>query len=349
MNVEGRPAPRRQHNYAKMMPKMSKETERWLLALRSADYVSVLLLDPVEVGTWREKYGYNDSQISWVLQYFEQVGLARGMARVESILERRQAVFRRDGGFEELDELDSLRKFPETELSPRGVPDEGFVLEVAFSVPLPEYGDDVAQGHKVKQAIKGDIDKHHQILGFSKLFELIPTGKMLAQVVREYPNHTQYQFVDAFIQHRISANSIVEQMTADMRKTFQSAGYFGGRTTGRRQQENLFQKRFGSRRDQLLAKYGADATHSYFNSPFKIREVGEIGILNFGSSHHDVKSYVQGQQEKGRDVKGPENANTRGKQHRGSHTAAHAQAPLPPSVAPSQAQKFGEKAARSSS
>lgn len=348
VNVEGRPAPRRQHNYAKMMPKMSKETERWLLTIRSAEYASILLSNPLEVSSWQERYGYNDRQISWILQDFEQVGLVRGMDRIKSILEKRQAVIRRDGGFDELDELDPLRKFPETGLSPRGVPEEGFVLDIDHDLPLHDYGDDVTQGHKAKQAIKGDIDKHYQILGFPKVFELIPVGKTLTQIVHEYPNHTQYQFVDAFMQHRISANSIVEQMTADMRKAFQSAGCFCGRATGGRQQENLFQKRYGSRRDQLLVEYGADVTHDYFNSPFKIREVGEVGVFKFGSSYHDVKSYLQGQQEKGRVAKGPENANRRGKQQRGSRTAAHVQGPLPPSLPPSQAQKLGKQAARSS-
>ena len=65
---------------------LSKPQERTIAPGVIADYDSLLLTDPQEVHSWQEKCGLNDNQITYLLQYFEQVSQLKGQGRVRMIL-----------------------------------------------------------------------------------------------------------------------------------------------------------------------------------------------------------------------------------------------------------------------
>ena len=113
-------------------------------------------------------------------------------------------------------------------------------------------------------------------------------------MVQDYPNHLQWEFLDPFIQQRVTSCEIVKAMAdKPIQTTLEAAGYWSKTSTKKDNREGFLHNRYRSRRDVLIAKYGVEAAHVYLNSRFKIRELGE-GLKSSTSRPPfcDIRCYV---------------------------------------------------------
>ena len=291
-----RPSPKAQSSVTEPKPKpkevpdwLPKPQERTIAPGVIADYDSLLLTNPQEVHSWQVKCGFDDTQIMYLLQYFEQVSQLKGQGRIRTILEKRKEALRKDD-LSAVDELEPIAQFKEN----HGVPLKGFVLREPAEGDRPKFEDDVSLGHRAQQTLKKKQGGGGQISGFIKTHDPVPIGTTLTELVRDFPNQLQWEFLDAFMQQHVTSCQ-VEGAVADtpMQTTLEAAGYWKTRSTKVDNREGFLHNRFRSRRNRLIAKYGVEAAHAYLNSPFKVRELGE-GLIpsNNQPPFCDIRYYV---------------------------------------------------------
>ena len=178
-------------------------TDRDLTPTTKADYDSLLFRDPEVISSWRyPPFHYTNQEITHILQFFEQVCQIKSQARVDQILRQRQPDIIGQGQWDRLDDLDPLKLFKPSETGlNRGVPWVGYVLNASIEGDRPVIDD--RQPTRKKRG-----DGGHQLSGHPKHWECVPVGKSCLEMLQEYPNHLAYEFLDAFLQHQVSAGDI---------------------------------------------------------------------------------------------------------------------------------------------
>lgn len=269
-----------------------KSEMRYVVPGVVGDYDSLLLTHPDEVNSWPERFGYNYTEIAWILQFFEQVSQLRGQQYIRTILQKRTDQALEQGHHDGLDELEPLRLFREQ----RGVPPKGFVLQIPAEGARPKFNDDLSLGHDGMQSLKHGKRQGDQILGFAKSHDPVPVSTTLSELVEDYPNHLQWEFLDAFFQQGVTGIQFVRAVEGKpVKKILDDAGFWAKGGTTPRNHESFVRKNMRLRRDELIAKYGVEAAHAYLDSPIQLRELGDgIQLGNNTELYSDIRKYVAG-------------------------------------------------------
>ena len=327
------PSPSSEGGSTKEVPDWLPESQtRHVVPGVVADYDSLLLTHPDEVSSWPEKFRYDNREIAWILQFFEQVGQLKGQQYIRTILQTRTDQALEQRHYDELDELDPLRLFREQ----RGVPPKGFVLQTPIDGARPQFKDDHSLGQDGMQSSKHGQREGDQILGFAKSHDPVPVGTTLSELVEDYPNHLKWEFLDAFLQQGVTGRQFVKAIEGkSIKKILDDAGFWAQSGPTPRNHESFVRKNMRLRRDELIAKYGVEAAHAYLNSPIKLRELGEgIQLGHNTDLYSDIKKYIAGKTQKiKRQATEAGGAEEEGQRHAAGHgMQANTQTQRPPSI-----------------
>ena len=261
------------------------KTEIWKrleTGLSIADYDSLALTDRTLVESWmRAPRNYTRTQVTLVLQYFDQVSQVLGRQVVVEIL-RMRSTYEQQGDSQpqlSLHPLDPLVIFPgdPSSGSVQGVPRLGFTLAHIGVVAKGARPDRCVDDNGVQRSYtKGE--KYLQLETHPSSWEPIPIGTTSFQLLTQYPNHCHHEFLDSFIQRSIGARSMYESMTSTrqsrvMFDALKSAGIWT-----ESQDANALQKRADRRVATVVKKYGFATAKLYFDSNTAIMtcELGNV-------------------------------------------------------------------------
>ena len=178
---------------------------------KKAIWDSVMLTHKEEMISDCLKFGWNEHDRIFVVQYFEQIAMIKGQERINEIFHKRKQTT----NVQEYDELDPLRQFPASAIlaigetdgilvngNKQGVPPVDFLLEDDRNLDLR---DDITPTGPVGIQYP---EWTAQIIGFKYNWEPLPVGTTLVDIIKNYPNHMFDAFLDGFLQRHVVPGAV---------------------------------------------------------------------------------------------------------------------------------------------
>jgi hypothetical protein len=171
------------------------------------DFISLHIRNPQLVQEW-EASGLSHLQISYQLQWYIMIAQWLQSETVSDVL-----ALRNTKPYHIFDERNVFK-------ATGGAPPPGYIpsnmrfLSTDASQPQPPY-------------VEGQRD--HELVQFRRSFEPLPIGTTLTQILEKYPNHLKDEYLDYFLQHRVSAEDMYRCLGEEAYQQMKAAGYMDRR------------------------------------------------------------------------------------------------------------------------
>jgi hypothetical protein len=228
----------------------------------TSDYTSPLLTFPDMIASWRTQFGYTNQQIGSILEYFEQVAQLKGQKGVANIVAMRTPEVMGKNAFHLLHPADPLKMFPTEQAF--GVPPDGF--DLSNSIP---YAREIPK-EKSEQPRYAKPQPMFQLNGYKKTWETLPIGTTCVDIIRMYPNHLCYEFLDGFTQHGFTAARIAKMLHPAFEAKMKACGLIGEKSNCHK----LLQHRMSNRRKEREKIYGEEGEDMFCLSEIQVRRSG---------------------------------------------------------------------------
>ncbi len=228
----------------------------------------------------------------FVLQYFEQVAQIKGIARVQSILQTRKSA----PTSADYDDLDPLKVFPTARtVSEKRTGDQDF-QPTHYPIGVPRYGCTLQAQPDVTRTWRGAQEagskgKTKTVITMSYHHEPLPIGTTCLEIITNYPNHLQFEFLDAFIQHNFGGAEVWRVLNNDPTT---KEMYIDSKIANEKQPGNFMNKRIERRMKVNLKKHGLAKARRILEDDSKImvRALG-AGLMTGSSKMSSVTHFEE--------------------------------------------------------
>ena len=215
---------------------------------------ALMILAPGIVFEWWQA-GVAPEDISRLQQYYITVVQMYTMDTLKEILRLRHSA--------PYHELDHRNIFSGTD----GIPPDGWLP------PNLTYRYQLGQRHQATYK----TNKSHELVEYPSFNEPIPNGSTNATILKHYPNHIKYEFLDSFIQNDITYGQIFRCVEPHIFQLLKNTGIIG-MVSASTAENNVFNKRVQKRRGTLAkALYsGPGKFREFLSTPIRIRQTGNL-------------------------------------------------------------------------